>query len=86
MLFIGDVPGKEYNSFCNRTITENLDDAFKENRVYEMSHVGILNRDKNMYNKINLYEEMKNNKLVSFASVYDYIAVPISEKETIEKF
>ena len=32
-----------------------------------------------------MYEELKNNKLVSFDSAYDYIAVPISEKEHIEK-
>ena len=31
-----------------------------------------------------MYEELKNNKLVSFDSAYDYIAVPISEKEAIE--
>ena len=85
MLFIGDVPGKEYNSYCNITSTEDLDDVYKESWVCEMSHVGILNREKNMYNKIKLYEELKNNKLVSFDSAYDYIAAPISEKETIEK-
>ena len=37
-----------------------------------------------MFNKINMYEELKNNKYVSFDSAYDYISVPISEKETIE--
>lgn len=85
MLFIGDIPGKEYNSYCNITNTEELDDVYKESWVCEMSHVGILNKKQNMFNKVELYEELKNNKLVNFDSAYDYISVPISEKETIKK-
>ena len=85
MLFIGDLPGKEYNTFCNVTNTDKLDDLYKESWVCELSHVGIFDKSKNMFNKIKLYEELKNNKLVSFDSAYDYIAVPISEKETIKK-
>ena len=50
-----------------------------------MSLVGILNKKQNMFNKVELYEELKNNKLVNFDSAYDYISVPISEKETIKK-
>ena len=85
MLFIGDNPGKEYHTYCNVTNTDELDDTYKESWVCEMSHVGMLNKDKNMFNKVKLYEELNNNKLVSFDSAYDYIAVPISEKETIQK-
>ena len=48
------------------------------------SHMGIFDKNKGMFNKINMYEELKNNKYVSFDSAYDYISVPISEKETIE--
>ena len=81
MFFIGDIPGKEYNTFCNLTDTDKLDDTYKESWVCEMSHVGIFDKNKGMYNKINMYEELKNNKYVSFDSAYDYISVPISEKE-----
>ena len=84
MLFIGDVPGKDYKTFCNVTETDELDDTYKESWVCEMSHVGVFEKDKGMFNKIKMYEELKNNKLVSFDSAYDYIAVPISEKEAIE--
>ena len=85
MLFIGDNPGKEYHTYCNVTNTDELDDTYKESWVCEMSHVGMLNKDKNMFNKVKLYEELNNNKLVSFDSAYDYIAAPISEKENIQK-
>ena len=85
MLFIGDVPGKEYKTFCNVTETDELDDTYKESWVCEMSHVGIFDKEKGMFNRIKMYEELKNNKFVSFDSAYDYISVPISEKETIEK-
>ena len=84
MFFIGDIPGKEYNTFCNLTDTDKLDDTYKESWVCEMSHMGIFDKNKGMFNKINMYEELKNNKYVSFDSAYDYISVPISEKETIE--
>ena len=84
MLFVGDVPGKDYMTFCNITDTEKLDDLYKESWVCEMSHVGIFEKEKGMFNKIKLYEELKNNKLVNFDSAYDYIAVPISEKPTIQ--
>ena len=84
MLFIGDTPGKEYNTSCNITNTEELDDVYKESWVCEMSHVGIINQEQNKLNNISLFEELKNNKLVSFDSAYDYISAPISEKETIK--
>ena len=38
MFFIGDIPGKEYNTFCNLTDTDKLDDTYKESWVCEMSH------------------------------------------------
>ncbi len=85
MLFIGDTPGKEYNSYCNVTDTDKLDDMYKESWVCQLSHVGIFEKEEGISDKIKNYDELKNNKLVSFDSAYDYIAVPISEKEHIEK-
>lgn len=85
MLFIGDIPGKSYNTYCNVTDTEDLDDVYKESWVCKMTHVGIFDREKGIFNKIKFYSELKNNKLVSFDSAYDFIAVPISEKITVEK-
>ena len=85
MLFIGDVPGKHYTSYCNLTDTDELDDLYKESWVCKMTHVGIFDREKGIFNKIKFYDELKNNKLVNFDSAYDFIAVPISEKSSIEK-
>ena len=85
MLFIGDVPGKHYTNYCNVTDTEDLDDMYKESWVCKMTHVGMFDREKGIFNKIKFYSELKDNKLVSFDSAYDYIAVPISEKITVEK-
>ncbi len=85
MLFIGDVPGKHYTNYCNVTDTEDLDDMYKESWVCKMTHVGMFDREKGIFNKIKFYSELKDNKLVSFDSAYDYIAAPISEKETIQK-
>ena len=85
MLFVGDIPGKQYTSFCNVTDTDDLDDMYKESWVCKMTHLGIFDREKGIFNKIKFYDEIKNNKLVNFDSAYDYIAVPISEKEMIEK-
>ena len=85
MLFIGDVPGKEYNTYCNVTDTDELDDMYKESWVCKMTHVGIFDTEKGIFNKIKYYDEIKYNKLVNFDSAYDFIGVPISEKENIEK-
>ena len=85
MLFIGDIPGKQYSSYCNLTDTDELDDLYKESWVCQMTHIGIFDREKGIFNKIKFYDELKNNKLVSFDSAYDFIAVPISEKKAIEK-
>ena len=85
MLFIGDVPGKSYNTYCNVTDTEDLDDVYKESWVCKMTHVGMFDREKGIFNKIKFYSELKSNKFVSFDSAYDFIAVPISEKITVEK-
>ena len=86
MLFIGDLPGKEYNSYCNVTTdTDDLDDMYKESWVCHLSHVGVFEKEKGIFNKIKYYDELENNNLVNFDSGYDYIAVPISEKQHIEK-
>lgn len=85
MLFIGDIPGKRYTSFCNLTNTDYLDDLYQESWVCKMTHVGIFDTEKGIFNKIKFYDELKNNKLVNFDSAYDFISVPISEKENIEK-
>ena len=85
MLFIGDTPGKEYTSYCNVTDTDELDDMYKESWVCQLTHVGIFDKEKGIFNKIKYYNELQNNKLVSFDSAYDYISVPISEKENIDK-
>ena len=86
MLFIGDIPGKEYKSFCDvLTETDDLDDMYKESWICHLTHVGVFEKEKGIFNKIKYYEELENNDLVSFDSAYDYIAVPISEKEHIQK-
>ena len=85
MLFVGDVPGKQYNTYCNVTNTDDLDEMYQESWVCKMTHIGIFDREKGIFNKIKFYDELKNNKLVNFDSAYDFISVPISEKEGIEK-
>ena len=85
MLFVGDVPGKQYNTYCNVTNTDDLDEMYRESWVCKMTHIGIFDREKGIFNKIKFYDELKNNKLVNFDSAYDFISVPISEKEGIEK-
>ena len=85
MLFIGDLPGKDYNSFCNViTDTDDVDDMYKESWICHLSHIGIFKKSKGIFNKIKYYDELENNDLVNFDSAYDYIAVPIAEKEHIE--
>ena len=86
MLLIGDLPGKQYNTYCNVTTdTDDLDDMFKESWVCHLTHIGIFKINKGISNKIKYYTELENNNLVSFDTAYDYIAVPISEKDIIEK-
>ena len=85
MLFVGDIPGKPYSSYCNVTDSDELDEMYSESWVCKMTHVGIFDREKGIFNKIKFYDELKNNKLVNFDSAYDFIGVPISEKEGIEK-
>ena len=87
MLFIGDIPGKEYNTYCNVTTeTDDLDDMYKESWICTLTHIGVFKKEEGIFSEIKYYEELENTKLVSFDSAYDYIAVPISEKEHIEKF
>ena len=87
MLLIGDLPGKQYKTFCNVTTdSEDLDDMYKESWVCHLTHVGSFKISKGISNKISAYHELENTDLVNFDSAYDYIAVPISEKEIIEQF
>ena len=86
MSLIGDIPGKQYHTFCNvSTDTEELDDMYKESWVCHLTHVGSFKISKGIPNKINSYHELDNSDLVNFDTAYDYIGVPISEKENIEK-
>ena len=86
MLLIGDIPGKRYKSYCNVTTnTDDLDDMYKESWICQISHISTFDLNKGIFNKIKYYEELVNNNLVNFDSAYDYIAVPISEKEHIQK-
>ena len=86
MLFIGDIPGKEYNTYCNVTTDiDDLDDMYKESWICHLSHVGVFDTEKGIFNQIKYYEELEHNDLVNFDSAYDYISVPISEKEHIKK-
>ena len=87
MLLIGDLPGKQYKTFCNVTTdSEDLDDMYKESWVCHLTHVGFFKISKGISNIISAYHELENTDLVNFDSAYDYIAVPISEKEIIEQF
>ena len=86
MLFVGDLPGKQYNSFCNITTDlHEVDDMYSESWICHLTHVGVFETNKGISNKLKNYEELQNNNLVNFDSAYDYIAVPISEKKIIEK-
>ncbi len=86
MLLIGDLPGKQYNTFCNVTTDyDNVDDMYKESWICHLTHVGVFETDKGIFNKLKYYDELQKNNLVNFDSGYDYIAVPIAEKDKIEK-
>ena len=85
MLLIGDLPGKQYNTFCNVTTdTDEVDDMYKESWICHLTHVGVFETNKGIFNKLKYYDELQNNNLVNFDSAYDYIAVPIAEKDKIE--
>ena len=85
MLFIGDLPGKEYKTFCNITTdTNDIDDMYKESWICQISHIGVFDLDKGIFNKLKYYDELQNNKLVNFDSAYDFIAVPMTEKNKID--
>jgi cbb3-type cytochrome oxidase subunit 3 len=58
---------------------------YRESWVCHLTHVGSFKVSKGISNIIKNYHELDND-LVSFDTAYDYIAVPISEKEVIEKF
>ena len=45
MLFVGDLPGKQYFSFCNViTDTKKLDNIYKESRICELTHFEVFNK------------------------------------------
>ena len=86
ILLIGDLPGKQYNTFCNVTTDLNdVDDMYKESWICHLTHVGVFEKNKGIFNKMKYYSELEKNNLVNFDSAYDYIAVPISEKSYIEE-
>jgi cbb3-type cytochrome oxidase subunit 3 len=86
MLLIGDLPGKQYNTFCNVTNEiEDVDDMYKESWICHLTHVGVFDTNKGIFNKLKYYDELTSNNLVNFDSAYDFIAVPIAEKDKIEK-
>ena len=86
ILLIGDLPGKQYNTFCNVTTDLNdVDDMYKESWICHLTHVGVFETNKGIFNKMKYYSELEKNNLVNFDSAYDYIAVPISEKSYIEE-
>ena len=58
---------------------------YKESWVCHLTHVGSFKINKGISNKISNYDELDNSDFVNFDSAYDYIGVPISEKEIIEK-
>ena len=87
LLFIGDTSANKY-TFCNVTSGEDLDDIYRESWVCELTHVGIFNNKKNnkegISNKLNDYTHISDGK-VDFDSAYEYIAVPICDKQIIEE-
>jgi hypothetical protein len=58
---------------------------YKESWICQISHVGVFNLDKGIFNKLKYYDELQNNNLVNFDSAYDFIAVPMAEKDKIDK-
>jgi hypothetical protein len=87
MLLIGDLPGKQYKTYCNVTTdVKDVDDLYKESWICHLTHLGIFDQKKGISQKIKNYYELEKNTLVNFDSAYDFIGVPISEKENIEKF
>ena len=83
LLFIGDNSANKY-TFCNVTSGEDLDDIYKESWVCELTHVGIFNNKEGISNKLTDYTQISYGK-VDFDSAYEFIAVPISDRQIIEE-
>ena len=83
MLFIGDNTASKY-SFCNVTSGEDLDDIYKESWVCDLTHVGIFRTKLGISNSLHDYVQISDGK-VDFDSAYEYIAVPISDRQIIEE-
>ena len=84
ILSFGDVlpDDDEKYAFCNVTSGEDLDDIYKESWVCDLTHVGIFETDE-ISGKLDNYTLISNGK-VDFDSAYDYIAVPISDRQIID--
>ena len=84
LLFIGDNSANKY-TFCNVSSGEDLDDIYKESWVCELTHVGIFNNKKEGISKLlHDYTHISDGK-VDFDSAYEYIAVPICDRQIIEE-
>ena len=49
MLFIGDIPGKDYNSYWYVNETDNLEDMYKKILAYTLTHVGAFKKEKGIF-------------------------------------
>jgi len=83
LLFIGDNSANKY-TFCNVSSGEDLDDIYKESWVCELTHVGIFNKKEGISNILTDYTHISDGK-VDFDSAYEYIAVPICDRQIIEE-
>ena len=83
LLFIGDNSANKY-TFCNVSSGEDLDDIYKESWVCELTHVGIFNNKEGISKKLHDYTHISDGK-VDFDSAYEYIAVPICDRQIIEE-
>ena len=83
LLFIGDNSANKY-TFCNVSSGEDLDDIYKESWVCELTHVGFFKSKEEISNKLTDYFQISDGK-VDFDSAYEYIAVPITDRQIIEE-
>ena len=83
LLFIGDNSANKY-TFCNVSSGEDLDNIYKESWVCELTHVGIFNKKEGISNILTDYTHISDGK-VDFDSAYEYIAVPICDRQIIEE-
>ena len=83
LLFIGNSSATKY-TYCNVSSGEDLDDIYKESWVCELTHVGIFNNKEDISKTLTDYTHISDGK-VDFDSAYEYIAVPISDRQIIEE-